>query len=103
MKFLIVVLTAFVLTSCANVSTTTFEFKDPSGASLRVEMPKELDAQDLVVEINSKKGTATIRAKKISTSNVGTIQAQAGREKSVAGSIAEGAVKGAVKAIIPIP
>lgn len=103
MKFLIPFI--LILTSCANVSTTKFIYRDASGASVTIELPKEMEAKKLVVDINAKEGIAHITADSMQTLNVDTIKAQAGRESSVAKSITEGAAKGLVegasKAIIP--
>jgi hypothetical protein len=94
-----------ILTSCANVSTTKFIYRDAMGASLTVEMPKEMEARKLVVDINAKEGRAIIKADAIQTLNVQTIKAQARRESSIAKSVTEGAasgvIEGASKAIMP--
>lgn len=103
MKVLILILLTF--TSCANVSTTKFIYRDSSGISVTVEMPKEMEAQKLVVDINAKEGIAHITADSIQTLNVDTIKAQAGRESSVTKSVTEGAAKGLIegasKSLIP--
>lgn len=103
MKFVIPFL--LVLSSCANVSTTKFIYSEPNGVSLTVEMPKELEAKNLIVNINAKEGTATIHADTIKTLNVETINAQANRESSVSQAISksltEGVVEGAMKGVVP--
>lgn len=105
MKFLVLLILPF--TGCANVSTTKFIYRDVSGISVTVEMPKEMEAKKLVVDINAKAGTARITADAIQTLNVETINAQARRESSITKSVTEGAaaglIEGAAKAIIPIP
>lgn len=94
-----------VLSGCANVSTTKFIYQEANGVSVVVEMPKELEAKNLSVEINAKEGKAFIKADSIQTLNVDTIKAQSSREskftESLSKGVSEGAVKGAMKGIIP--
>lgn len=105
MKFLILLLLPFL--SCANAISTRFTFKDLDGSILTVEMPKEMEAKNLVVDINSKQGTAKITADWIQSLNENTIRAQAERESaitsSVSSGIAEGAMKAVIKSVVPIP
>lgn len=96
------------LSGCANVSTTVFKYHDIDGSTVLVEMPKEIEAKELVVEINAKNGTATIAAKEWSSRNAETIDAQAKREEKNLGKIgglvekgSEGAARGAVKGVVP--
>lgn len=94
----------FMFVGCANVSTTKFSYSDPNGSRVSIEMPKEVDAKDLRVEIDAKLGIATITAKEWSSRNVDTIRAQAKREKNVNELIekaSEGVSRGAIKGIIP--
>lgn len=104
------VLVVIALSGCANFSTTVFRYKSSDGGSVSIEMPKEVEAKDLHVSINAKTGTATITAKQWSSKNSETINAEAKREAQIldkasglveAGS--EGAVRGAVKGLVPIP
>lgn len=103
MKYFVPFLLA--LSGCANVSTTKFTYSEPNGATVTVEMPKELEAKNLIVDINAKDGRAIIHADIIKTLNVETINAQAARESSVSQAISksltEGAVEGAMKGIVP--
>lgn len=105
MKFLFPFLLLF--TGCANAISTKFTFKDLDGSTLTVELPKEMEAVNLVVDINAKQGTAKITAEAIQTLNTGTIRAQANREailsESITEGIAKGLVEGAKKGFIPIP
>lgn len=105
MRFLILLLLPFL--SCANAISTRFVFKDINGSTLTVEMPKEVEAKNLIVELNAKQGRATIKADWIQSLNVDTIKAQAGRESALTESfskgVAEGVIEGAKKSIIPIP
>lgn len=104
---MILALLTMGLVGCANVSTTTFTYKDEDGASVTIEMPKELEAKNLVVEINAQEGTATIKADFIQTLNVATIEAQAGRESAISESLSKGAAKGVIEgikdSIVPTP
>lgn len=98
------ILPILLFVGCANVASTKFSYSDPNGSTVRIEMPKEVDAKELRVEIDAKSGTATITAKEWSSRNVETIASQGEREsKSVekaAKGIAEGVVDG-VKGSIP--
>jgi hypothetical protein len=98
-----------LLVGCANVSTTRFVFKS-ADRSFEIEMPKEVDAKDLSIKIDPVTGALVIDVKNWSSRNVETIEAQANRESDnikasseIVEKAAEGAMKGAVKAIIPIP
>lgn len=97
--FLCLIGLGFVLffSGCANVSTTRFVYRQADGSSVSVEMPKEMEAKDLVVDMNAKLGTAKVTASAISTKNVATINAQAAREAATAKAISEGAAQGAVQ------
>lgn len=89
---------------CANVSTTKFSYSDPNGSKVSIEMPKEVDAKELRVEIDAKLGTATITAKEWFSRNVDTIKAQGKREENVNELVekaSEGVTRGAIKGIIP--
>lgn len=105
MKFLILLLLPFL--GCANPISTRFTFKDLDGSTLTVEMPKEMEAKNLVVDINAKAGTATIKADWIQSLNEATIRAQAERESEITSSVSEGVAKGLIegakKSIFPIP
>lgn len=101
MKFLILLLLPFL--SCANPISTKFTFKDIEGATLTVEMPKEMEAKNLVVDINAKAGTATIKADWIQSLNEATIRAQAERESAIAEKVTKAAVETAIKSLVPIP
>jgi hypothetical protein len=106
----VALLGVLALTGCANVSTTVFRYSDGQGGSVMVEMPKEIEAKDLHVSINAKTGTALITAKEWSSKNSETIDSQAKREAQVldkAGGLvekgSEGAARGAMKGLIPVP
>lgn len=89
---------------CANVASTKFSFSDTNGASVTVEMPKEVDAKDLRVEIDAKNGIAKIIASSWISRNVETINAQSKREENVNELVekaSEGVTRGAIKGIIP--
>ena len=64
-----------MLAGCANYSTTKFTYQDGSGASVSVEMPKEIVAKNLRVTLNAKSGEATITADDYNSQNQGTIDA----------------------------
>lgn len=93
----------FLFLGCANVSTTRFEFVGLSGSRVVVEMPKEVEAEDLNVSIDALNGSATITAKKWSSKNVDTIVAQSGREESVTKGAAKGIIEGAIEGAKGIP
>ena len=101
----LIILTGLLLlfTSCANVSSTRFIYTDPSGSSVTIEMPKEVEATDLKVFINALEGTASIEAKEWTSKNIGTIEAQGGREAILLEGVSKGVVEGAMKGINPIP
>lgn len=101
MKFLLPLI--LILTGCANAISTKFTFTDIEGASLTVEMPKEMEAKNLVVDINAKAGTATIKADWIQSLNEATIRAQAERESAIAEKVTKAAVETAIKSLVPIP
>lgn len=101
MKYFVLISVLFV--GCANVSTTRFLFKDPSGAEVIVEMPKEVDAVDLKVFINATTGQATIEAREWTSRNVDGIKAQGEREAVSLEGVAKGISEGAVKGINPMP
>lgn len=101
MKYLI--LTTLLLSSCANVSTTRFEYIDPSGSKVIVEMPKEIEATDLKVSIDALNGLATITAKEWSSKNVATIAAQGKREGDATESAAKGVVEGIIDGVKGVP
>ena len=92
-----------LLCSCANVSTTRFTYTDPSGASVTIEMPKEVEATDLRVFINAVQGTASIEAKEWTSTNTETINAQGERESVSLEGLSKGITEGAMKGINPIP
>jgi hypothetical protein len=103
MRIILISLAACFLCSCANVSTTRFEFIDPSGSKVIVEMPKEVEATDLKVSIDAIKGIATIEATQWTTLNVETIKAQSDRESGFSEAVSKGAVEGAMKGLMPTP
>lgn len=94
---------------CANVSTSKFTFSD-GDKTVSVEIPKEIVARNLKVEIDAQNGKASVSADEMISSNQETIAAQASRESKVlqkssdlVGKVTEGAVKGAVKGVVPSP
>lgn len=73
-------------------------------------MPKEVESKKLKVVFNAQQGTFEITSDSWISRNSDTIKAQSGREKAILeGSstliekATEGAVRGAVKGIIPVP
>jgi hypothetical protein len=71
-------------------------------------MPKEISAKNLKVKIDAKNGVATISADQIVTKNQGTLEAGGKREANnlkeasgLVGDLTEGAVKGAMKGVVP--
>lgn len=95
------ILPLLFLTSCANVSTTRIEFIQTSGTGFIVELPKEVEAKDLRVSIDAKNGQATIAAATLESKNVETIKAQGKRENGKIEAVTTGAVKGAIKGVLP--
>jgi len=107
MKRILTIPFLIMFTGCATFSTR-FTYVDPSGAKMLLDMPKEVDAKNLKVTMDAKKGLVEITADSIQTSNVEGIKAQGVRESSnlskisdIAGDVTEGAIKGAVKGAIP--
>lgn len=92
-----------IASGCANVATTKFHYTDPSGAYVTVEMPKEVQAKDLVVMIHAKEGKAEIHASTWISVNAETIKAQGERESVITESISKGALEGAMKGVNPLP
>lgn len=95
-----------LLAGCSNLSTTRFTYTHVDGSSTTVELPKEVDAVNLSVQINAKEGIAVITAREIYTRNQGTIEAGGRREAnniSKAGDLvektAEGVTEGAIKGL----
>jgi hypothetical protein len=108
MKSTFFCLIPLLMAGCTNFSNTVFKYRDPQGATVVIEMPKEIEAKELNVSINAKDGTATITAKEWTSKNEATLAAQAKREKEILeGSslliekAAEGATRGAIKGVIP--
>ena len=98
-----------LLISCANVSTTRFEYVSGEG-SLAIEVPKEIEATDFQVDLDFKKGVAKVRATRWQSHNVETIKAQGARERDNLKGVSkivekgiESGVKAGAKAIVPIP
>lgn len=102
-----IVFACATLVGCANVSTTRLTYSR-DGATMTIEMPKELEAKNLRVELDPATGKATLSADAITTRNVETIKAQGQREAqavkaagTLAEKVSEGAAKGAVKGLVP--
>ena len=79
-------------------------------ATLILDMPKEVETTNLKITYDPEQGAFEITADSWISRNSDTIDSQAKREKEVleGSSIliekaAEGAVKGAIKGIVPIP
>ncbi len=102
MKYFLALI-CLALTSCANVSTTKFAFKDASGAVVTVEMPKELTATNLTVEIDAINGKASIKADAIKTENIEAIKAQQEAFRNAAASITKAGVEAAIMSVAPHP
>lgn len=107
MKYLILII-PLLLSSCANVSTTRLVFKNED-STLMVEMPKEMEAKNLRIEYDSQQGAFKITSDSWISTNQGTLTAQSLREKMfLEGSsvlvekATEGAVRGAMKGVIPV-
>lgn len=92
-----------MLCSCANVASTKFSFRDPNGSSVTVEMPKEVDAKDLLVEIDAKNGIAKIIASSWISRNVETIGAQGERESKSVEKAAKGMAEGVIDGVKGMP
>ena len=75
---------------CANYSTTKFTYHDESGASVSVEMPKEIVAKNLKVTLDAKTGQATITADDYNSQNQGTIDAGTVHDMQVIKTTSEG-------------
>ncbi|MCC7518533.1 MAG: hypothetical protein IT578_05045 [Verrucomicrobiae bacterium] len=94
---------------CASTdSATEFTYADPQGPSLRVVIPKELDVQDLKVEIRAREGVAKIAAKKWKSRSVEVIKAAGAREAArgkaaaaLANKLSSGLTEGAMKGVVP--
>lgn len=107
MKMLLILIFGLFITSCSNVSSTRMIFKSDSN-TLILDMPKELETKNLKVVYDSQQGKIEITSDSWVSRNSDTIQAQASREKAFleGGSVliekaTEGAVKGAMKGIVP--
>lgn len=103
MKFLLFGPIICFFVGCANVSTTKFSFHDEKGATVTVEMPKELTAENLTVEIDAINGKATIKADSIKTENLEAIKAQQEAFKNAAASITKAGVEAAIMSVAPHP
>lgn len=101
-KFLL--LLPLLLTGCItdNVSTTKFTYTDPSGASVSIEMPKEMTATNLQVSIDPS-GLSTIKADSIKTTNLEAIRAQGEAFKQAAAAATKAGVEAAATALLPRP
>lgn len=97
MKWILIV-AVLTLSSCANVSTTRIEYREGNSV-LIVEMPKEVEAEELLVDVDAKNARATVTAKTWKSTNAATIKAQGKRESEIVGKVAEGAAAGAMKGI----
>lgn len=107
---LLSLLAIFTLTGCTSFPTAIFKYSDGQGGMVALEISKEIEAKELNVTINAKEGTATISAKEWSSKSKEAIEAQGSREAEVLDKssklverAAEGAARGAVKAIVPSP
>lgn len=104
MKTLLVLLTlavAVLASGCANRSieagSTKLNVSNPMGRSASIELPKNLEAEDLVVEVDPTTGTYRLSAKKLST-DAGTVIDRAGAAQAAAvGKLAD-----TVSAIAPL-
>lgn len=108
MRLLIIAL-CFILSSCANVASTRMTFKTEN-TTLILDMPKEVVAKNLKVKLNAQQNSFEITSDSWVSTNQGTIEAQSGREKAFLESSSvlfekgiEGAVRGAMKGVVPIP
>lgn len=100
---------------CASTdSATELRYTGADGRSMVFLFPKELDATDLKVRVDAMNGTLRLEAKKWKSRSVEVIRAAGAREaanlkagsalaEKVASGVTEGLVKGAGKAILPIP
>lgn len=103
MKYSVIFL--LLIAGCA-VPSARFTYTEPNGGTLAVEMQKEIKAKNLKINIDAKTGIATITADAWESRSVDIIEAEAQREKvatELIGKITEGAVKGAMKSLAPIP
>lgn len=92
-----------LLVSCANVASSRFEFIDAQGVKTAIEVPKEVDAKNLVVTFDTKTGVFTLTAASWASRNVETIEAQGKRESVISGAISEGLAIGAIKGLKGMP
>lgn len=99
----ILIMLPFMFVGCQNVSTTKFSYSDPNGSRVSIEMPKEVDAKDLRVEIDAKMGTATITAKEWFSRNVETINSQGERESKSVEKAAKGIAEGVIDGVKGMP
>lgn len=107
--FFMIILSSFFLMSCANVSSTRMVFKSEA-STLTLDMPKEVEAENLKITFNAKQGTFEITSKSWSSRSQNLIKAQSEREKAVLESstvllkeVTETAVRTAIKSAVPLP
>ncbi len=90
MKTILVLLTlavAALASGCATKSieagATKLNVSNPMGLSASIELPKNLEAEDLLVEVDPTTGTYRLSAKKLST-DAGTVIDRAGAAQAAA-------------------
>ena len=106
---MVMILISFFMSSCANVSSTRMIFKSEN-TTLMLDMPKEVEAEDLKITFNAQQGTFEITSKSWSSRSQSLIKAQSEREKAVLESSSvllekatAAAVTAAIKSAIPLP
>ena len=107
---ILIILAAFclvkLLTGCANPIATKIERRSPDGARFLLELPKEIEAKNLRVELDPETGKAILEADWLSSRNEKTIKAQAQREKVLGeaiGNVTGTAAGAAARAAIGMP
>jgi len=103
---LFAVLPLLLLVGCT-APAARFTYTDPNtGARLEVLMEKEVEATNLLITLDPDTGIATFYADKWESKSSEVIKAQAKRDaiavKAVE-KISEGATRGAMKGLVPIP
>lgn len=90
-----------ILCGCQNVSTTKLEYSDGKGGTVTLELPKEMDAKNLSVELNAEKHIAIIKADSMSTKNLEAIRAQYDAIGDVTAKAAKASVDALKAGILP--
>lgn len=106
------IIPAFLLIGCANVSTSRMVYESSDGSRITLEIPKEIEAKDLEVQFDAQQGSAKITASSWVSRNEDTIKAQSMREgqilesssvlvEKISEGVSKGVIEGAKKGLIP--